>query len=303
MLIKAALRRDRLNAMYPGLPTSIGNNIASYVIIVRQDGVVIDGQYTLRDVRESDYRYVTCIYYNIDDVEIARSATAAKPGFCTVSGADMPGVKKLEMRVIGTFSAPTGGSIAVDGSYAPTGSILDYDRIFGDTDAELCPKMRINSFNMPSEQIRIDPNNGALIWNIAPKRYQLNSFVRLDKVVVETMDGNIRRIMVSPYGRRTDGQLIQLTSIEGVANLPITDFPHDYNVDIVFFVVTMFPFDFGNAVDPNRVTVVVDYCSIIKNPNALPMLNGIQPYYIQNIDNGFNQMPRMFTSIFLNIFY
>jgi hypothetical protein len=304
MLIKAKLQRDKQNSMYPNLPTSNGN-IASYVIIVRQDGVVVEGRYTLGGVSPSAYTTVTCIYFDNNNIEITRSVTEAKPGFCMVSDVGIPGVAKLEMQVHGIYSAPTGGHVTVDGTYLPTRAISNYGNMFGGTNSEICTSMNVNPSNIPSDQIKVDSYTGALTWNIVPKRVDSNSFVRVQKVVVETSNGNIGTITITPYARQNNDQIVELNSISGQANSPIRGFPNDYYANIFFFAVKMFPFYSGSEIDPNQVLINVYYCSVLGNPNTSPILNGIQPYYTQNsVDNSYNQLPRIFTSIiFLNFFF
>jgi hypothetical protein len=302
MLIKALLQRRSQNLMYPNLPTSSGNT-ASYVVVVRQNGIVVEGQYTLSGVPPSDYSSVICIYYT-DNVEISRSETYAKPGSCTVSDARTPGVTKLEIRVIGIYSAPTGGSIALDGTYSPTRTLSNYGSIFGGQNSEICTKMSVNPSNMPSGQIQIDSSTGALTWSIALKRFDRNSILRLQNVVVSALSTSIGTITITPYARQNGVQNIQLNSISGQANSPITGFPNDYSVDIFSVLVTMFPSYAGISIDPSQIIVTVDYCFTVGISNALPTLSGIQPYNTQNaMDNSYNQPTRMFILFFLTIFY
>jgi hypothetical protein len=308
MLIKARLQASDRNKMFPSLPTSRGN-IAYYGIIVRQNGVVVEGRYTFDGVPDSDYSSIICVYYDRNDAEITRLQSSTKPGYCDVTEAYMPGVKRLEMQVIGIYSPPTGGFINLAGTYAPSGGMSNYGSIFGGGNSEICTTMNVNSYNMPAGQINVDQNAGTLTWTIAPKRVDPNSIVRLQKILVQTTSYAIGSITVTPYAGQINNQPVQLNSISGQANLPITGFPNDYNADIVFFLVTMFPIYPGNMIDPNQVsiTVNVDYCSIITNPNTSPMINGIQPYFMQNNNNNnYNplyQQPRMFPNIFLNLFY
>ncbi|CAM4928528.1 unnamed protein product [Rotaria socialis] len=89
MIIKAKLRRDHPNAIFPYLPT-INGNLASYLAFVRQHGSVIEGRYTLGSVPASDYDYVTCVYYNLHNIEISRLQISTKPGFCDVTSTGIP---------------------------------------------------------------------------------------------------------------------------------------------------------------------------------------------------------------------
>ena len=298
MLIKALLQANRQNPMFPSLPTSDGN-LASYRVFVRQNGAVVEGIYTLDGVQPSSYSSVTCIYYNYNNVEISRSVTQTQPAFCQVSDAVTPGVNKLEMQVTGIYSAPTSGSIKLDGTYVPRGSMSNYGHLFGRGNSETCTTMRLNAFNMPNGQIQIDSNSGALTWTVVPKRFDSNSIVRLQKVLVETMSSNIGTIAITPYIRQNNDQTVQINPISGQANSPITGFANDYNVDIVYFIVMMYPIYLGYSIDPNQVAVNVDYCFVIGNPNTSPMLNGIQPYFMPNdMFNNYVQQPRMSTYAF-----
>jgi hypothetical protein len=274
--------------MFPQPPTNTGNT-ASYVVIVRQNGAVVEGQYTLGGISPSTYSSVTCIYYDTNNAEITRSVSGAKPGSCTVSDAGIPGVNKLEMRVIGIDSPPTGGYITVDGSYKPTRSMSNYGNNFGGSNSEICTTMNVNPSNMPSEQIRTDSNTGAVTWNVVPKRFNPNSLVRLQQVVVQGSNTNMGTITITPYARQNSPQIAALDSISGQANSPITGFPSDYSVDIYFFLVTMSPADSSSAIDPNQVMVTVNYCTVTVNPNTPPTFNGNQPYYMPNsVANSYN---------------
>ena len=307
MLIRAKLRANSQNAMFPFAPTS-RDKFASYEVIVRHNGVVVEGRYTLDDVPPSDYSRIICIYYNADNVQISRSLCETKPGYCDVSDAGMPGVKKLQMQVEGIYQAPTGGSITLAGTYAPTGGAIDYGKIFGRGNSEMCTKMRVNANDIPDGQVKSDPYTGALTWTIAPQRFDSNYIVRLQNVLVNAVNAYVGMITIVPFARQQNGQPVQLNSISGQPNIPITGFPNDYSADIVFFVVTMFPAYSNSVVNPNqaRITVSVDYCSAIGNSNTSPMLNGVQPYFIpndnNNIYNPVYQQPRMSTHLFI-LFY
>jgi hypothetical protein len=157
---------------------------------------------------------------------------------------------------------------------------------------------------MPSGQIQIDSSTGALTWSIALKRFDRNSILRLQNVVVSALSTSIGTITITPYARQNGVQNIQLNSISGQANSPITGFPNDYSVDIFSVLVTMFPSYAGISIDPSQIIVTVDYCFTVGTSNALPTLSGIQPYNTQNaMDNSYNQPTRMFTLFFLTIFY
>jgi hypothetical protein len=293
--------------MFPSAPTS-RDKFASYGVIVRHNGVVVEGRYTLDDVSPSEYSRITCIYYNDYNVEISRSSSTAKPGYCDVTDAGMPGVKKLEMQVEGIFRAPTGGSITLAGTYAPTGRGINYGNIFGRGNSEMCTTMRVNANNMPYGQVKSDPYTGALTWTIAPQRLGPNYIVRLQNVLVNAVNAYVGMITIVPFVRQQNGQPVQLNSISGQPNIPITGFPNDYSADIVFFVVTMFPAYSNSVVNPNQasVTISVDYCYAIGSYNTSPNLNGIQPYFIQNDNNNiYNpvyQQSRMSIYIFI-LFY
>jgi hypothetical protein len=300
MLIKARLQKDRTNSMFPSGPTSSGN-MASYVVVVRQNGVVVEGKYTLGGVPSSAYDSVTCIYYNDNDMEIARKQTFEQPGSCWVKDDGISRVRKLEMQVNGIYSPPTGGFIALDGTYTPTGRPSNFGSMFGGGNSEICTTMRVNAMNMPDGQIKMDPSTGALTWSIVPKRLDANAIVRLQKVLVETSNSNVGTITVTLYARQNNAQPVPLGSFSGQANSAITGFPTDYNMDIFFFLVTMYPIYSGSVLDANQVSVSVDYCSIIGNANTSPALNGIQPYYLQNnMGYNTNQQPRMYTYFFLH---
>jgi len=302
MLAQALSKQNGQNLMHPNLPTSSGNT-ASYVVAVRQNGVVVDGQYTLSGVSPSDYSSVICIYY-ADNVEISRSENYAKPGYCTVSNVVTPSVTKLEIRVIGIYSAPTGGSIVLAGTYSPSRTLSNYGGIFGGPNSETCTTMNVNPSNIPSGQIQLDPSTGALKWSIILQRSNQNSFVRLQKVVVYTGSTSIGTIMITPYAQQNGVQNIQLNSISGQANTPIIGFPNDYSADIFSILVTMLPSYSGISIDSNQITITVYYCYVIGISNTSPMLNGIQPHNTQTvIDNSNYQPTRMFTLFFLTIFY
>ncbi|CAF4382401.1 unnamed protein product [Rotaria socialis] len=292
MIIKAKLRRDHPNAIFPYLPTRNGN-LASYIAFVRQHGSVIEGRYTLGGVSVSDYDYVTCVYYNHHNIEISRLRISTKPGFCDVTSTGIPDVRKLEMLVYGISSSPTGGYISLDGTYVPTRGVSNYGNIFGYRDSEICTSMRVTTFNMPSEQIKVDSATGTSTWSIVPKRLDSSSTVRLEKVLVESSNSNIGITTVVPAVQQNNGQLVELNSISGQANSPITDFPTDDNIDVFFVSVTMFPSYPGGIVDSSQVSVTVDYCSLLGNSNESPNANNMYPYFLpSNMDsnnNNYNQ--------------
>ncbi|CAM4820364.1 unnamed protein product [Rotaria magnacalcarata] len=292
MIIKAKLRRDHPNAIFPYLPTRNGN-LASYLAFVRQHGSVIEGRYTLGGVPVSDYDYVTCVYYNHHNIEISRLQISTKPGFCDVTSTGIPDVRKLEMLVYGISSSPTGGYISLDGTYVPTRGVSNYGNIFGYRDSEICTSMRVSTFNMPNEQIKVDSATGTSTWSIVPKRLDSSSTVRLEKVLVESSNADIGITTIVPVLQQNNGQLVELNSISGQANSPIADFPTDDNIDIFFVSVTMFPSYPGRIVDPSQVSVTVDYCSLLGNSNESPNANNMYPYFLPNNmdsnNNNYNQ--------------
>ncbi|CAM4932781.1 unnamed protein product [Rotaria socialis] len=155
------------------------------------------------------------------------------------------------MLVYGISSSPTGGYISLDGTYVPTRGVSNYGNAFGYRDSGICTSMCVSKFNMPNEQIKVDSATGISTWSIVPKRLDSSSTVRLEKVLVESSNADIGITTIVPVVQQNNGQLVELNSISGQANSPITDFPTDDNIDIFFVSVTMFPsYPDANQVDP-----------------------------------------------------
>ncbi|CAF4792469.1 unnamed protein product [Rotaria sp. Silwood1] len=180
---------------------------------------------------------------------------------------------------------------------APAGSPLNYGNVFGSRNADTCTTIRISASDMSKEQIKVDSYTGAVTWNIELKRVDSTSSIRLKKILVETSTNDIGMITIIPLALQNNGQLVQLNSISGQINSPITDFRMYYNMDIYSCLITMFPIYSGNAIDQNQISITVDYCSFIENQNRIPKFNSINPYYSRNNidykDNIVNQQPRI----------
>ncbi|CAF3277609.1 unnamed protein product [Rotaria socialis] len=155
------------------------------------------------------------------------------------------------MLVYGISSSPTGGYVSLDGIYVPTRGVSNYGNAFGYRDSGICTSMCVSKFNMPNEQIKVDSATGISTWSIVPKRLDSSSTVRLEKVLVGSSNADIGITTIVPVVQQNNGQLVELNSISGQANSPITDFPTDDNIDIFFVSVTMFPsYPDANQVDP-----------------------------------------------------
>ncbi|CAF3765987.1 unnamed protein product [Rotaria sp. Silwood1] len=180
---------------------------------------------------------------------------------------------------------------------APAGSPLNYGNVFGSRNADTCTTIRVSASDMSKEQIKVDSYTGAVTWNIELKRVDSTSSIRLKKILVETSTNDIGMITIIPLALQNNGQLVQLNSISGQINSPITDFRMYYNMDIYSCLITMFPIYSGNAIDQNQISITVDYCSFIENQNRIPKFNSINPYYSRNNidykDNIVNQQPRI----------
>lgn len=303
MIIKAKLQSSRLNSIFPRAPSTIDGTVAVYQVIVRQYGAVIEGQYTLANIRSDDYRQVICIYYDSSDVVIEQITISSKPGYCTVSVDMTPDVTKLEIRVLGIMFAPTSGDVILDGSYAPTRSLTDFGNILSDANSNICTGMSVNPSNIATYgKIDADLATGASIWTITPTRGISNSFVRIQKINIQSLDNSIGTITIIPY-IRINGAVVALSPLSGQANYPITGFRNNDNSDIIYVLITMRPSDPNRAVDAYQITVNIVYCYVARNPSTSSVLNGIQPYYMQNgLDNSYNQQIGMFILIFLLYF-
>lgn len=167
---------------------------------------------------------------------------------------------------------------------------------------ESCQQMSVDPSNIPSSLTQTDPSTGALTWSIVPQRPNSNYAVRLRSILVQAPNNNIGTVIVIPYTQQTAGtQAVPLNSFSGQANAAIPAAPADYSANILFFLLTMSPLYPGSGIDPNQITVMIDYCYISQLPNTLPGLNNIPSYYLPNgIDNAANQPIRM--SILISFF-
>lgn len=302
MIIRAQLRSYHPNAIFPHVPTSIGKT-ASYLAFVRQHDAVVEGRYTLQGVPSSAYNHITCVYYNADNSEITRSRISAKPGFCDVGHAHVPSVHQLEIQVKGVSRAPTDGYLSLDGTYTPVKEVPNYGKIFGNKDAELCQSLCFDALNTPNDQIKTDSNTGEITWNVVPKRLDSSSSIRLERIIVETSITNIGTITVTPIALQNDGQFVQLNSISGQVNSPITDFQNDNTMDIYLVSVTMHPTNSDSTIDPNQISILVDYCSLLGSERRSPNRNSLNSFFVSNLGlniNKHNPRPCMFS---LRIFF
>lgn len=159
---------------------------------------------------------------------------------------------------------------------------------------ESCQQMSVTSANIPSGLAQIDPTTGALTWSIVPHRPDSNYVIRLRSIFVQTTSSNVGTVRVIPYILQNGGQAVPSNSFSGQVNAVINAIPGDYSADIVFFLVIMSPVSSGIPIDPNRITVVVDYCYIGQAQNTGSGLNNIPSYYLQNgFGNIYNQQPSM----------
>ncbi len=165
-------------------------------------------------------------------------------------------------------------------SYLPDGTTLGNGNGLG------CTTTIYNPSNMPNNQIQVDPSTGAVTWNIVPDRLGSSYAVQLTKVFVRTYTGNIGSVTIIPYTGQINGQFVQLNPTIGQAN---SDILCNYNQDIVYFVIIMYPSYYGSPIDPAQINVNVDYC----------LVQNIPSYYPQNgIGVPLNQQPGMFTLFF-----
>lgn len=281
MLLKAKMQADKPNSMFPKPPTSMGNT-AAYNVVVRQNGALVEGTYTLDGIDPSAYDSITCIYYNEYGQEIRRVQNYQKPGSCYVQDDGRSRLQRLEIRANGVSSAPLGGFITLDGKYRP-GQInpIDLPSMIGGSNSEVCTSMRVSASNMPDGQLRIDPQSGGLIWYVVPKQFDPNSVVRVRNVLVQSSNPNVGGVIVTPGARFTDGTATQLGALTGQINAGISGFPDDYTMDITCLEIRVLPAFNGVSIDPNDIVITVYYCSTIGTSSAPLLSNTIQPYMPQ----------------------
>jgi hypothetical protein len=170
-------------------------------------------------------------------------------------------------------------------------SFLTNGNLLGSGNGQSCTTTTYNPSNMPNNQIQLDPLTGVLTWSIAPDRLDSNYAVQLRRINVRTLSNSVGTVTIIPYAGQIDGQTVQLNSVSGQAN---TDILFNYDANIILFFITMSPSYFSGPIDPNQISVDVDYCVAVQN---------IQPYYTQNgIGTPLNQQPGMFTLAFLRFF-
>ena len=279
MIIKALLGGRKPSGMFPRPPSSTGNT-ASYAVIVRQNGIVIEGKYTLYGVDPSTYSIVRCIEYNDLNQIIGTTQNYAKPGFCIIQDDGISRITKLEMQIDGIYGSPTTGFIKVDGTYSPPrGYVPNLGQMVGNQNDEMCNRMRINANNMPAGQLTFDSTSGASIWSIALPRLDSNMVLRIQRVLVEDSNDNVGRVTVEPYGRSSSNRPARLETMIGVGNTPILGFRSDYSDDILFFLVSIFSNYPGLQLDANQISIIVDYCSVTKT-STRPPLNMINPGFV-----------------------
>jgi len=170
-------------------------------------------------------------------------------------------------------------------------SFFTNGNLLGSGNGQSCTTTTYNPSNMPNNQIQVDPLTGVLTWSIAPDRLDSNYAVQLRRINVRTLSNSVGTVTIIPYAGQIDGQTVQLNSVSGQAN---TDILFNYDANIILFFITMSPSYFSGPIDPNQISVDVDYCVAVQN---------IQPYYTQNgIGTPLNQQPGMLTLAFLRFF-
>ena len=278
MLINSILDSRNPNTVFPH-PPAITNNKASYMIIVRQNGVVIEGRYTLHGIPPSMYTSILCIYYNNFGQEIGRTPATGPSGYCLVQDDGISGLTKLEMQVVGNLFAPSNGLITIDGSYMPTpGRPPNFSTMLGGPNSEICTSMDVKASNMPPEQIKVD-NLGALLWVIVPQRLFENSICHLRYVVLTTQNFNVGDITVIPYVQQYNDPPRAMRSVSGVSNMRITGFPNGDGMNTSFILVSVSPKDPGTMFDRNELSINVNYCcSEMSRWNTMPGSIDSQPY-------------------------
>lgn len=275
MMIDAQLGRNRTSSMFPNLPTSYGNT-ASYSVVVRQNGVVVEGKYTLNGVSPTAYSSVTCILYDDNNRIISSTLTQVKPGICSVQDDGVTRVTRLVMNVEGIFYPPTGGYISVYGTYLPPeDGFSDIGDMIGSDDGEICTNMLVNAINMPEDQMRVDPLTGTLQWNVVPRSFESESMARIKQVFVQSTTPLLAMITVTPYVANMNGEPVRWRSISGLTNTPIVGFPSDYQYDVLFLIVTVQRRYTSDVIDPNRISIKIDYCLAVKDGNSLSNMNNI----------------------------
>ena len=302
MLIKAIIHSQNPNSVFP-YPPAINNNIASYMVIVRQDGAVIEGKYTLSGISPAMYTSILCIYYNNNGQEIRRALATGPAGECLVKDDGVSGLTKLEMQVIGNRIAPSNGLIAIDGTYMPTPEgTPNYSTMLGGRNSEICTSIDVKAANMPPTQIEVDAS-GALLWTILPQKLFPNAIRRLQFVVLNTQSPNIGTISVIEYVQYRNGRLVRKRSLNGLGNMPIRVDRVDDDTDTSVILVSVRPKYPGAMLDPNEMCIIVNYCSSdMDRMNIMPSFTDSQPYLLPTGINNINQPVRKSAILILFIF-